>query len=272
MKTRTFYTIIISISVFLFGSCKKKDLDMYNAETNGNAIYFSAPFATALEDKPQDSTHVRFSFLDENVTSTEVIIPVSATGPFSNVDREFTIEAEPNSALKAGVHYKFKQQKLVIPANKLSGNIELEILKTTDMKTAILNTRFNLVENGNFNTAIKSRKTANARGEISILSYRLMVDNINSAPYCWVSTETGEMFNDYLGDYSAAKLNLIIKLFDEDKVHFTDPHFTKANYFTYPKLNFWASYLKYWLGKEATEGRIHTDENNKVITVGRYAQ
>jgi len=36
-------------------------------------------------------------------------------------------------------------------------------------------------------------------------------------------------------------------------------------------MTFWASYMKYWLGREATEGRIHKDENGKVITMGPYA-
>ncbi|SKB70738.1 protein of unknown function [Sphingobacterium nematocida] len=262
------YIYIVVLFLSLVG-CKEKALDFYNESESGSSIYFSLPYSTASATTPTDSLHVRFGFLPQDLISTDVPIQVSITGPIYDVDRVFKISTNSNATLKENEHYTFTDGSLVVPAGKNHGFVRLNIKKTEEMKKSRFVTSFRLLPNENFNTDIYYRYTNNMQRRVPILDFRLIVDNIFEEPYFWATRRSTA--EGYLGKFSVAKLNLIIKLFNEDMEHFTDPQYTEANYFSIARLTFWGSYMKYWLGKEASEDRFYYDENKQLITVGPNA-
>lgn len=265
-KTSLFYIVL---SFVLFGSCKEQSLDLYSEQESGSSIFFVSPYNTANNSIPNDSLAIKFSFMDVKLTSADASVDVQTTGPLHDTDREFKIQIDPNGTLKENVHYQFLDNKLVIPAGKRSGQIKIRFLKTPDLKQSMLTTNFRLLPNENFNTSIGYRWTTNMQKRIPVLGFRLAVDDIFTEPYVWVTQRSS--IEGSLGKFSRAKLDLIIELFNEDMEHFTDPKYTIDKYFSVAKITYWSSYMKYWLGKEASEGRIHLDENGKEITMGPNA-
>ncbi len=263
--TRYFY---ILFSFLAFYSCKEQSLDIFDEADTGASIYFTLPYNTGGNTIPQDSIAIKFGFMPEEVQTADYNISVSAVGPLHNVDRKFKIQISPDGTLKENIHFQVMQESLVIPADKRTGFIKVKVLKTEDMKKGALSTLFELLPNENFNTKIEYRWKSNLQKKVPVLKFAMMVDNKFERPYLWEKNKGAE---GYLGEYSFVKLNLIIELFDEELEHFTDPKYTDEGYFTIAKMSYWGSYLKYWLGKEAQEGRIHLDENGKEIKAGPNA-
>lgn len=261
--------IYIIILILLLKGCKEEGLEVYDESKSGSSVYFSSPYATANTVIPADSVHLRFGFLPLDLESSEARVQVSITGPIFDVDRTFKIKVDPNASLKENVHYTFSEGSLIVPAGKNHGFINLNVRKTEEMKQSRLFTSFQLVSNENFNTDLNYRWTTNMQRKVPILDFKVVVDNIFEEPYLWINRRS--FVEAYVGKFSIAKLNLIIDLFDEDMKHFTEPSYTDANYFTTAMIIYWGSYLKFWLGKEASEGRVHLDENKQVITAGPSA-
>ncbi|MBL1409485.1 DUF4843 domain-containing protein [Sphingobacterium faecale] len=267
MTTIRFFYIVILFS--LLCGCKEQSLEMFSESENGASIYFTEPYATGANTVPLDSLAVKFGFKPEEVNTTEESVSVSVTGPLHDVDREFRLEISPNASLEKDKHYQILNERLIIPAGKNTGLIKLKVLKAKEMKTQQLSTVFELVPNENFNTNIAYRWKNNMQKKTPVLKFRVVADDMFDKPYVWIASKT--LVEGYLGDYSFAKLSLIIELFDEKLEHFTDPQYAIDKYFTVAKLSYWASYMKFWLGKEESEGRIHLDENKKEIKMGPNA-
>lgn len=269
LKGRFFYSLLALIVIF--ESCTEKDLITYDV-TGGNSIYFTEPYNTANSSRPRDSVSAQFGFLADDVVSTVVSIPVKVTGPLVDYDREFSVQADPNGMLKEGTDFRFLNQPLVIPANTNDGVIQIEVFKSEVMKETRMITNLDLVPNTYFNTQIKTRKSSLTLREVPVLRTRLIADDFNEIPYCWTNNPSRTTFNNYMGPYSKAKLDLIIELFDEDIEHFINPQYAMDYYFQADMVIFWASYMKFWLEKEASEGREHYDENGQLITLGPNAK
>ncbi|ERJ57958.1 MULTISPECIES: DUF4843 domain-containing protein [Sphingobacterium] len=262
-KIKFLYVVFAAI---IFYSCKEQSLDVFDESENGASIYFTELYRTGANTIPLDSLSIKFGFMPVGVTSAIDSISVSVAGPTHRADREFKIKIDPEGTLKENIHYQILTDRLIIPAGKNKGIIKLKVLKAEEMKLAPLSTAFELVPNENFNTNIAYRWRDNLQKKTSVLKFRVVADNRFDKPYLWIAKKV--QVEGYLGEYSGAKVNLIVELFDEDLEHFINPQYVADKYFTVAKLSFWGSYMSYWLAKEASEGRVHRDENGKEITMG----
>lgn len=245
---------------------------VYDDSKTIGAVYFTVPYNTGVNVRPTDSLVVKFGFMPATTTSSIETVQVTVTGPLYDKDRSFAIKFDDKGTLKEGTHFKVLQESLIIPANKKDGFIKFEVYKTQDMSKEKLFNTVELIPNDNFSTAIKARKSSLTLKEISVLKMRLQVDNFIEKPYCWDNAPSKLYFDYYVGDYSKAKLDLIIELFDEEMEHFLNPQYAKDGYFEGGKVTFWGNYLKFWLEREDSEGRPRYDENGKAITAGPYAR
>lgn len=271
-KLSLFNTSCIILFLTLFNSCKEEEIMVYDESKVTPAVYFTLPYNTAVSVRPTDSLVVKFGFMPVTTTTSIEQVQVTVTGPLHDKDRNFAIKFDDQGTLKEGVHFKVLQESLIIPANKKDGFIKLEISKTADMSKEKLFNTIELIPNESFSTAIKTRKSSLTLLDVPVLKIRLQVDNFIEAPYCWENPPSKLYFDYYVGSYSKAKLDLIIELFDEDIIHFSDPKYAKEGYFEGGTVTFWGNYLKFWLEREAIEGRPHYDENGKAITAGPYAR
>lgn len=271
-KISLFYTYCIALCLTLFNSCKEEEIMVYDESKTIGAIYFTVPYNTAVGIRPTDSLVVKFGFMPVNTVSSVETLQVTVTGPLKDRDRSFAIKFDDKGTFKEGIHFKVLQESLIIPANKKDGFIKLEVYKTKEMATEKLFNTMELIPNENFSTAIKTRRSSLTLKDFPVLKMRLQVDNFIEKPYCWDNDPSKLYFDYYVGDYSKAKLDLIIELFDEDMEHFSNPQYAKDGYFEGGTVTFWGNYLKFWLEREASEGRPKYDENGKAITAGPYAR
>lgn len=257
----------------IVAGCNKDTLDLYSNEDSGSSLFFLNPYNTAFSNAYQLDTSFVYSFgyMPEYFKQINMEIPVKATGVASDVDREFKFVIDPASNLKQNVHYVIKNERFIIPAGKNDTTISITILRTADMQTEPLVAYFRLQENENFNVKLNYRTNNNRTQYINLLEYSLVVDDIIGPPYAWTVTPYKTNFDNYLGPYSKAKLQLIVDLFDIDPEVFIDENYAKTNYFSVAMMSYWANYTKYWLGKEAGEGRIYYDEHGEVIKMGPRA-
>ncbi|MGJ1420274.1 DUF4843 domain-containing protein [Sphingobacterium spiritivorum] len=263
--------IIVSLIVLLF-SCKEDRLEIFDQQVSGSSIYFPEVYNTALDRKKDFIFEQSFGYMPDTVSVFIKKINVLATGPIMDVDRVFRISSSPESTLISGTHYNIDTDKLIIPAGKNTGSVNITLKRTADMKQQQLSTTLMLEENENFNTNIKYRFAPNQNFKVSLLKYTIKIDDILNAPYAWAVAPYKPMLEDYLGTYSKTKLQLLLDLFDIEPKYFIDEKYAKENYFTIALLSYWGGYMKFWLAKEASEGRIHKDESGQVITMGRYAR
>ncbi|MGY5252562.1 DUF4843 domain-containing protein [Sphingobacterium spiritivorum] len=263
--------ITLSLIVLLI-SCKEDPLQTFNQEVSGSSIYFPEIYNTALERKTDFVFEQSFGYMPDTVNVFFKKIDVLATGPIMDVDRIFKISSNPESSLQPGIHYNIEEDKLIIPAGKNKGSLNIILKRTADMKQQQLSTTLMLEENENFNTNIKYRFAPNQNFKVSLLKYTIKIDDILNAPYAWSVAPYKSLLENYLGTYSKRKLQLLLDLFAVDPKYFIDEKYAKENYFNLSLVSYWGGYMKFWLAKEANEGRIHKDEYGEVITMGKYAR
>lgn len=261
------YITVCFSALLLAAGCKELDIAPFDKEKEGRSIYF--PRQDSQMQK--DTLFVGFGYSPVSVTDSVVLIPVRATGPLDSVQRDFTVSVRPGSSMKPGQHYEFVNNGVFfIPARQRTGYIGIRLKRTEDMLQDSVVLDLDLKTNEHFNTRLpylyKPGDTVN------LLHYVVMTDNKQGKPYLW--TETGRNLakytNDYLGEYSRAKVLLIIEVMNLEPSALTNPnHFGKPIPFDY--LQIWGSYMKYWLSKEKFEGRMRVDENGNEILMGKNA-
>lgn len=183
-------------------ACTKDEIDTFSGT---DELYFKWAvdgFNDFASDKI-DSISVSFAFDLPEVTDSIFMVPVKVLGNTSSMDRPFSIQALPTSTATEGVDFVLPQS-LVIPANSITANVPITLLRTPEMKNGALSIQFELVPNEYFKTDYFG--TAEDRTTKELLKYdefEVTVSDILEKPKFW-----SPFMDYYLGDFTAKKLIL----------------------------------------------------------------
>lgn len=260
------FNMILALTVIVAASCKKETLTKFDESVSGNSVYFRTPFLS--NDIGRNFT---FGYSGPAVQDTVLNLAIAVSGKPADRDREFAMVIQEYSTLKQGQNFDFVNPKFIVPANAVVANVRIRFYRSPDIATEKKRLALALVSNENFNVNVTKRVTTN-KDTLSLLDFYFIIDDLASAPYAWSVTPYKTDLDNYLGAYSKVKLQLLVELFDIDPVVFTDQQYAKDKYFSVPLLSYWGGYMKLWLAREATAGRIHKDEKGQVITMGVRAQ
>lgn len=263
---KLYYMLLGVLLIPVVYSCKKESIDLFDQGKSGSSLYFEAPFYNADTIKK-----VSFGFKSKDFLDSTISISVATTGAPATVDRDFTLELDSKTSMVKGVHYDFVTPMTTIPAGKVRTRVLIKLHRTADMQDKAVNLYLKLVANQNFNIQAGKRVTT-SKDTLSLINYRVVSDDILGAPYVWSVAPYKTQFEGYMGTFSKAKLQLLVKLLDIDPKYFADPSYAMTNYFTPSLMTYWSGYMKLWLDREALAGNPQLDENDKVITLGKNAR
>lgn len=263
---KLYYTLLGVFLITIIYSCKKESIDLFDQEKTGSSLYFEAPFYSLDTIKK-----ISFGFKAKDFIDSTISISVATTGAPSTVDRDFTLELGSMSSMVKGVHYDLVTPVTTIPAGKVRTRVLIKLHRTVDMQDKAVNLYLKLVANQNFNVQAVKR-VVTSKDTLSLIDYRIVSDDILGAPYVWSVAPYKAQFEGYMGTFSKAKLQLIVKLFDVDPKYFAEPSYAINNYFSPSLMTYWSGYMKLWLDREALAGNPQLDENDKLITLGKNAR
>lgn len=194
---KIFNNITILFALILFNACDYDTLMRYEKNPD---VYF-----TDLADAStyNDSSLVKFVFMDVNATETHVNISVTVTGKLSNTDRQVAVIADPQSTAKAGVHYEFPST-ITIPAGSARASMSVRIIRSPDLNIdkkellLVLSLQANDEFGVDFQTALRSGKNR------SLVQYKIYISDILIKPLRWLDA--------YYGTYSDKKFLLICEV------------------------------------------------------------
>ncbi|RAI99388.1 uncharacterized protein DUF4843 [Chitinophaga skermanii] len=250
-------TCIVALSMV---SCKEDPIMMYDPSTTKSTIYFSDRFNKALTfDRTiqNDNEFISFGYTSTEKMDSIFILSVRATGPAAQEDRTFKVVADEHSTMKEGINFEFVTVPVILKG-RTTGNVVVKIIRTPDMKKDTLSLKLRLVSNEQFQTNIQYKQNNAKTDSLDILSTLIYVDDITGVPSLWTSDRTKSTINTYLlGTFSREKLFLMMDILNLTIEDF-NPTITSANSGQHlDRATGWASYMQYWLAKEAVANRFY---------------
>lgn len=266
MKINIYY-IILFFFVGLLG-CQEQELLVYNTEVSGSNIYFLEP----LEQRKDIVRDISFGYAGASVRDSIISIPIGTSGAPISSDRIYRVVETEETSMKVGVHYDFVDDIQRIRANRTTDTLRIRLHRVEDIAENKVFLGLRLVENENFGVKLPYTYVNSIR-YYSVLNFGINSDDIAGIPFIWTATTNPTNLRtstvNYLGPYSKKKVELMIDVLSIDPQLIYTPPVTGN--FNQDYLVIWSSYMKYWLGKEKSEGRVYYDENNVEIAMGRYA-
>lgn len=231
--------LFFNLILILFCSCSENDHIIF-VEKNGLTFYKDDVFAG-------DSLVFVYSFINEAVTGDNDIVwvPITLTGKPSETDLPFTLEVGKESTAKEGVHFLLSET--IFPANTVTFNYPVTLLRTEDLKE----------EPKSFTLKIKENECFSVGALETYYRYSSVKFNITDQiikPSWW-----GFVESLYYGSYSNEKYKFMVEVagvsnFSTEEVNFV----SISNYIELFK----AAIIEY----EKEHGYPLRDENGQVIT------
>lgn len=261
MKKLIIYLVAL-IPLLTFQACKEDTLNTYLDSDGGNNIYFYDKFMKNNSDIFMKA--ISLGLAPVSVTDSVIGIVVQTTGAPMDYHRKVNIQLADTSTMLLGTHFDFVEEPIV-RAGMVRDTIKLKLHRTADLLTKRVYLNLKLVPNENFNTEIGIK--VNNKIEQDILSYEFYLDDLFPVPYLWTTFAGKNTVIAFWGPYSRKKVELMLEILKADPSVFYD---SKKTIGVGTLVN-WASYMKFWLNKEKSEGRIYYDDEKKEITMGNSA-
>ena len=257
---KNIWVLIVFLAIY---GCKEETLITYPETEGGNNIYFVEKYFNSSADTMMKA--ISLGLAPSTVKDTVIQIPIRTTGLPSESDRLVSVVPVDTSSMKLGVHYDFVSEPM-IRAGRVTDSVKIILHRTEDLATTRVYIKFELKANEFFNTELKTKK--NSINLQDLLSYQFYMDDMFPVPYLWTTFAGKSIILDQLGPYSRRKVELILEVLK------VEPYLLYDSKYKLPSslpVN-WATYLKYWLNKEKSEGRTQYDENGKEILMGPKAR
>ena len=212
MKKYINHSLLCLFTVIAFNACNYDSLMLFNEKPS---VYYSLlvdVYTTGEDNRTNDSINVKFFYTLENVVL--VNIPVSITGPLSNVDRyaAFEVNAEASTAVE-GTHYEFLANRITTPANSTGGTLTVRIIRSPDLQVdgKTLKLAVKLVPNEHFNTDYNRKLLSTTTGKSKqIIEFPIYVSDIITVPKHWNGGAPTDVY--IFGPFSVKKCLLVCEV------------------------------------------------------------
>ena len=262
MKKLLTYIGLILTCCF-FSSCKEDQLITYEQSSGGENIYFTQKFYDI--NQTDFFQAVSLGLIPKSKTDSIIKIPVSITGKAVNYDRPISVKFADTSSMILGEHVDFINPP-IIRANRINDSISLVLHRTPDLESKRVYLNLLLSKNEHFDINIPVKK--NGSNVNLLLSYKIYFDDMFPTSFLWTTFIGKSTIIAFFGEYSRKKVELMLEVLQVNPNFFFDIK-SRPSIST---IMAYASYMKYWLNKEKSAGRIHLDENNQGINMGNAAQ
>ncbi|EEI93624.1 hypothetical protein HMPREF0765_0776 [Sphingobacterium spiritivorum ATCC 33300] len=259
--------INLLVLLALVSSCKKTELITYNSERN---LFFEVEDSRS-RDHPYydatltvDSVRMFFSFLDDNVTSAELKIPLKMTGKQLEQPLPYVLVIDSaNTTAVKGRDFEWTPQH-IFPAGKSIDTLRIKVNRTTQMLNKTFRLTLELKENENFKTMIEPT-TIQKHRSIRVKCY---INDILFPPDGYLSTSEKQGADYYYGPFSRKKLNLLSMLLEEE---YGEP-FPPAEVYIYlvPEVEIIAQILNIYLEAQRENGTPVLEDDGTEMITGEY--
>lgn len=241
-------------------SCSEEGFKTFGGEKSG--IYMQSVASTDMYGTPlsyKDSIVFSFSSYKEDVVQYTLSIPVLVMGEVKDYDRPFVLKVdESKSTAVRGVHFDFKEEDCIMPANEASKKVPIVLYRKADLQTQTVRIVMSLADNEYFTAELEEYKNTpswNAVGtELCGTRYKIIFNDTYTVTNRWITF--GESF---FGTWSASKeklLNEIMGWTHMDWVYSRVP---------YGRMGFAAKELKKYLQELADAGTPVIDEDGSYM-------
>jgi hypothetical protein len=247
--------IMMAFILVVFVNACKKPLNTYEGK---DSIYFNEAVRLPVfsSEVLRDSTVVSFSLVKAQDSIVEMVI--KSTGALSTADRAYQLVLNSASTLKEGVHFQFLKKDGVIKKNNLTDTVKIKFFRTTDMLTNTLLLSFDLLENENFVTSLKSRVVNSTTGKRnSAINYRWFVNDIIKKPARWQDA--------VFGIFTRKKLLLMASILNFEPVYL-EATVSPGESTAYGK------YMQRYLNEQKLLGNTILEEDGSVMSMGSSVQ
>lgn len=222
---------MLAVTGLLFCSCEK-----------GLEPYSGTDYIRFTAESAKDSVDYCFGLAGK--TDKDVIgIEVKITGEVCDYDRDFTVQVNPRSTAREGVHFKIDSDKHCIGANRITDTLWLEVVNTPELKNECLYLQLDLVEDQHFRLCFPESNSCKVYLTDKVVKPEWWDD--------WHET-------DGLGTYSEKKYQLFIQVSGVADLGET---------MAFPEKRAAILRFKYYLAEEAAKGRTVADENGQPMRV-----
>ncbi|MEG1955617.1 MAG: DUF4843 domain-containing protein [Mucinivorans sp.] len=200
-------TLIFGVLASSLFACKEAPLTTY--PEGENSVYFAVKNTNkSIAGLYKDTTV--FSFADYFTSDTIVSLPINALGDFAGYDRTFAYQVLPEgTTAKLNDDFELVGQTNLIKANKIAGTIEIKLKRSEVLASKVLYIRLQLLENQDFNLAIKREFTdLNNNKFINLVEHTIAFFDFITRPVTW------DRVQSRLGNYSTDKYKLVSHLCD----------------------------------------------------------
>lgn len=246
-----------------FSSCKEDQLITYDQSSGGENIYFTQKFYDVY--KTEFYKAVSLGLVSKSKTDSIITIPVSTSGMAVDFDRPIAVKFADTSSMVLGEHFEFVRPPM-IRANRTIDSITLILHRKTELESKRVYLNLLLEKNEYFDTNIPYKK--NGSNIYDLLSYKIYFDDMFPVSFLWTTFVGKNLIMLYFGDYSRKKVELMLEVLQINPSFFFDVNSKPSA----SSITAYASFMKYWLNKEKSAGRIYLDENDQEIKMGNSAQ
>jgi len=232
----------------------KKELQKYDSKP---AVYFAeaGKQITKLSEIPTDSTVMSFS-LSKNQDSIVSMI-INIIGPKQNTDRPYKLIINTASNAIAGTSYQILNSAFVIRKNQLSDTVKIKFFRRTEMLTKTFLLNFELQENEHFSTNMKTRLIESTKKNISMINYRLFINDITQKPLFWL--------DGYFGPFSRKKLFLMSEVLGVEPTKL-------ATQLSIGEFNAYGRFVQRYLNEQRLAGKTIYEDDGSEMTMGPTVQ
>ena len=217
----------------LWGACEK-DLDKY---TGKDYIRFS-------NDCSEDSIQYNFG-LAGKIEADRIPLEMIVSGSTPDYDRSYSVVINEATTAKEGEHFKLLSGNLVIRKGRVSDTLWLDVMNCEELKGRNLYLQLDLQENNNFSLCFPDHNIC-----------KIYLSDIIEKPEWWDEWQDTEG----LGQYTEKKFRLFVQV----------SGIADLGKEEYPEKREAILKFKYYLEKEANQGNVILDEDNKPMTVAMY--
>jgi hypothetical protein len=204
----------------VLSSCGYDRLPVYE---DVDRIYFEFASLTMAQLRDQkidwahpDRVQVRFGYDKAPKQDSTVQIAVKVMGRAVSYDRPVTVALiDKESSAVEGVDFEILPS--VIPANSLTGTLNVRLMNTDTLQTATLLARLRLTPNAHFHVDYTQVKVSDG---ISATEYSVYFDARHDMPGLWADATSGARLKIYFGEYSEKKLELMCLVWGFTRDHF----------------------------------------------------
>lgn len=191
---------ITSIVLLLSAAGCKKNTDIFTYDKEKSSIYFGYTFPALRDEintvKGIDSINFSFTSVDVTLDRHVIKVPVHVAGLSSAVDRAFKYSIVSEGTTMDANNFKILRN--TVGQGKFQDSLEVEILKTVDLKEKEKNITIRLEENENFKS-----------GYVNNQSIKIKVSNILPIPSWW------KTWVSVFGPYSQEKYQVWQQIYHE---------------------------------------------------------